>query len=95
MNFMKTLSATSASEPDAAKIGHNHINVAKMVIKPLGLVEGSISQQLMIGAIAYVVATNPEVKLDGKLPIQKLKKAIAANRVILDKALNELSEDLS
>lgn len=71
--------------------------LAEQIVRPLELMTGSLSHDLMVGAISYVLSMD-KYKFDGGAQSRQfvagLRKAVKTNKLILDRALQELSDDV-
>lgn len=88
---MKTVISVSNSPVTLAA---GRITLAKKILEPLGLSTGSVTDHLMTGGIAYILSQD-QFSGSGPAIVKQLRDAIRKNRLVLDKALSELSEDIN
>lgn len=81
-----------AKEIKPVILAPGRIALAKKVLHPLGLASNSIAENLMVGGIAYILSQE-QFEGSGPAIVSQIKAALAKNRLVLDKALSEFSED--
>lgn len=90
-------SATAATEEVASPItvGLGQKALADKIGASLGLTTGSLGFEILTGGLAYVLSDPARRKgQPDEVSVQALKKALLANKVLINKLIGELNDDL-
>lgn len=89
--------ATAATEEVASPItvGLGQKALADKIGASLGLTTGSLGFEILTGGLAYVLSDPARHKgQPDEVSVQALKKALLANKVLINKLIGELNDDL-
>jgi hypothetical protein len=90
-------SATASTEEVASPItvGLGQKALADKIGASLGLTTGSLGFEILTGGLAYVLSDPAKRKgQPDEVSVQALKKALLANKVLINKLIGELNDDL-
>ncbi len=90
-----TRSKETADDKGPVTLGASQVAVAEKLVAPLGMMDGSFTHHLMVGAFAYILSL-PDYQPTGNRPlsVRDLKTVVAKNKAILLKALEAMDETL-
>ena len=77
-------------------VGAGQVALAEKLVAPVGTMDGSFAHHFLVGAVAYILSKDEYKHGNDKgITVAKIKAALKSNRILLDKALNSLTEDLT
>jgi hypothetical protein len=75
-------------------IGSGQQEMARKLSAKIGLVHGSLSSDILIGAVSYLLSTSERsAKSENPLKVKALFEAINKNKTLLNRVLGEVEED--